>query len=101
MSAFAIWCHDRPDSSAVRTASRDAHLAHVEAHIDRYLVAGPLRDAAGEVAGSLLIVTADNVEDARAFLGTDPYFTADLWQSIDIRAFNPAAGDWVGGVTWR
>jgi hypothetical protein len=62
--------------------------------------AGPLRDAEGNFTGSLVVVKAESEEDARAFLTNDPYFKADIWSSIEIRAFNAAAGDWVGGKTW-
>jgi len=98
--AYACWCRDVPGSAPKRAQFAAAHLAHVEANVDRYMVAGPLKD--GEVTvGSLLVVQADSVEDARNFLSADPYFAADIWESIDVESFMAVAGDWVGGIAWK
>ncbi|MBS0503572.1 MAG: YciI family protein [Proteobacteria bacterium] len=97
---YAIIARDRPGAAPIRTEKLKQHLAHVEGHIDRLAVAGPLRDEAGAFTGSLLIVKAETEADARALLESDPYFQAGIWDDIDIRAFGAVAGDWVGGKTW-
>ena len=97
---FAIWCRDKADRSEVRSALAKAHLDHVEAHIDRYLIAGPLKEG-GVTTGSLLVVKASNAQDARSFLAQDPYHDADIWETIEIKPFVAAAGDWVGGAAWK
>ena len=86
--------------TATRIHHLAAHLTHVEAEIDRFVVAGPLRDEEGIITGSLLVVKADNAAEAQAFLELDPYYQADIWAGIEIYAFSAAAGDWVGGKTW-
>jgi uncharacterized protein len=101
MKLFSIIAEDGADSVTTRATHLDAHLKHVEAHLTRYAVAGPLRDANGAITGSLLIVKAASIADARAFLEMDPYFIANVWRAIDIRAFNAVAGDWVGGKVWN
>lgn len=100
MSAYAIYCTDKPGSAAQRDPLKQAHLKHVEEHIDRYLIAGPLKDGNGNVIGSLIIVKAENAADARAFLESDPYYGGDFWADIAINEYYAAAGDWVGGKTW-
>lgn len=100
MPAFAIIAHDAPDAPALRLQHLAAHLAHVEAHLGDFLVAGPLRNAAGEICGSLLVVKADSAADARRFLESDPYFAAGIWADIEVKAFSAVAGDWVGGRNW-
>jgi uncharacterized protein YciI len=97
---FSIITHDKPGAHAVRMEKLRDHLAHVEATLDRLAIAGPMRNEAGEFIGSLLVVKADSLEDARAYIEADPYFKADIWSKIDISAFSAAAGDWVGGKTW-
>ena len=97
---YAIIARDRPGAAPIRTEKLKQHLAHVEGHLDRLAVAGPLRDEAGAFTGSLLIVRAESAADARALLEADPYFQAGIWNDIDIRAFGAVAGDWVGGKTW-
>ncbi len=97
---YAIIARDKPDAGTIRGEKLREHLAHVETHLDRLAVAGPLRDEAGAFTGSLLIVKAGSEADARALLASDPYFLAGLWNDIDVRAFGAVAGDWVGGKTW-
>lgn len=99
-STYAIYATDRSDAGSLREDKLLEHLHHVEKHLDRLLVAGPLRDEKGNFTGSLLIVKAENEADARAMLEQDPYFGADLWSQIEIKAFGAVAGDWVGGKTW-
>jgi uncharacterized protein len=103
MSAFVITCIDRTDidTTPLRGAHRAAHMAHVEAYLARYLIAGPLKNADGVAIGSLLVVQAEDEADARAFLETDPYFAAGFWGEISIHGFLPAAGEWIGGVIWK
>ncbi|MFA9201564.1 MAG: YciI family protein [Cypionkella sp.] len=101
MSLFAVHCRDAPASRERRELYLEAHLAHVADHIERYLVAGPLRDPAGATVGSLLIVEARDEHDARAFIAADPYHAADVWAEVHVDAFTAAAGRWVGGAAWR
>jgi len=100
MPAYAIIAHDAPGAGTLRIQHLAAHLAHVEAHLDQMLVAGPLKNAAGDVCGSLLVVKAQSEEDARTFLAKDPYHAANIWSEIQICAFSAVAGDWVGGRNW-
>ena len=100
MPLFAIHALDGPDGAEKRSEHLTEHLAHIAAQIDRYLVAGPLKNAAGATIGSLLVVEASEEDDARAFLAQDPYAAAQLWNSIHISAFAAVAGSWVGGATW-
>ena len=97
---YAIIARDRPGSAPIRAEKLKQHLAHVEAHLDRLAVAGPLRDEAGAFIGSLLIVKAASESDARALIAADPYFQADIWDDIQIQSFRAVAGDWAGGKTW-
>ncbi|APE28125.1 YciI family protein [Aurantiacibacter gangjinensis] len=97
---YACWCRDGADAARLRDEHLAAHLAHIEANLDRYAVAGPLKDEGG-TNGSLLIVKATSREDARAFLEADPYFHAGIWPTIAIEPFCAVAGDWVGGAAWK
>jgi uncharacterized protein YciI len=100
MKLFAFRCLDGPGSATRREAALAAHLAHVEAHIDHYAVAGPLKD--GErMVGSLLVIKAGDAAEARARLEADPYFAAGVWASISCDEFRAVAGDWVGGAAWK
>jgi len=100
---IAVICTDKPGPEAGETRLRllAAHLAHVETILPELLVAGPLRDGDGRICGSLLVWKTDSVEEARALMARDPYAAADIWASVEYRAFSGAAGDWVGGAAWK
>lgn len=100
MTLFAFYCRDGEAAPVLREKLLDRHLAHIEANIDDYAVAGPLKKD-GATIGSLLVIKAADVAEARAKFETDPYFTAGVWQSIQVSAFHAVAGDWVGGAVWK
>lgn len=101
MAHYCIHAIDGPDGAEIRPRLIGAHLAHVEAHIDRYFVAGPLKNAEGQTIGSMLVVEAASEDDARAFLDQDPYAGAGLWSQIHVAAFAAVAGTSVGGAAWK
>jgi uncharacterized protein len=98
----AVICHDGPDSQPARKAAAQAHLHYVESILDRLALAGPLYDDAGErMLGSIYLFKTVDVAEARRLLEADPYFAAGFWRSIEYLPFLPAAGELVGGTTWR
>lgn len=92
MGLYVLVCNDKPDSLELRLANREAHLAYARGFADRLKVAGPLLDEAGNMAGSLLILEADSLEDARAFNLGDPYQKAGLFGSVQVTAFKATIG---------
>lgn len=92
MGLYVLVCNDKPDSLELRLANREAHLAYARGFADRLKVAGPLLDEAGNMAGSLLILEADSLEDARAFNLGDPYQKAGLFGSVQVTAFKASIG---------
>ncbi|MGQ5701936.1 YciI family protein [Sandaracinobacteroides sp. A072] len=97
---YVIHCIDRPDSKDKRMEGLKAHLAHVDEVFDRIHLAGPMHDSAGGFMGSLLVISAKDESDARAFLESDPYFKADIWERITISRMGVKLGSWVGGKPW-
>lgn len=96
MSLFAVRCTDGPGAGPLRQQHLAAHLAHVEANMARYRIAGPLAGT-----GSLLIVEAEDAAAARAFAMADPYGQAGVWAEVIVEDFIAAAGTWVGGAAWK
>lgn len=97
---YAVLCTDRPAAGDLRQKLLARHLAFVEAHFDRYRVAGPLYDDAGRMTRSLFLVQADSLADAKAFMAQDPYVAGGLYAEMEYRRFLPAVGDWIGGKVW-
>lgn len=91
MPHFVLTCIDKPDGLQARLAAREAHLAYVR-DSGRLRLGGPFLDEHGEMAGSLLIVEAEDLNAARAFSADDPYVRAGVFQSVDIRPFRVTFG---------
>lgn len=89
MPLFVMSYIDKPDSLALRMATREAHLAYANDKNNPVQVklGGPYLDDKGEMAGTLIIVEAKDLAEARAFSKNDPYVKSGLFQSVDIRPF--------------
>lgn len=90
---FALYCVDKPNSLALRMATREAHLAYARTKRDQVKFGGPLLDDAAEMAGSLTILDVPDRETAEAFTRDDPYTRAGLWQRVEIHGFRTTFGD--------
>lgn len=90
---FVAVCLDKPGHLALRTATRDAHLAWLKSLGDAVRVGGPFLDPAeGSMIGSMLIVEAETFEAAGALFAEDPYAKAGLFASTEIRPWKWVVG---------
>ena len=89
MGLYIISWKDRPDSLALRMATREAHLAYGAGRIK---LGGPYLDEAGTMVGSMLIIEAESLDDARAFHANDPYVKAGLVGESDVSAWRVTLG---------
>ena len=98
MPLFVVSCIDKPDSLSVRMAARDAHLAYANTGEKpvKVKLGGPYLDGGGNMAGSLLIVDAPDRSAVDQFLRDDPYVTAGLFESVDIRPYRVTVGPSLG-----
>lgn len=87
----ALICIDKPGNLHVRQENRAAHLAHIEAS-GLVEMAGPFLNAAGEMCGSLVILSVDRMEQAQDWAANDPYAKAGLFQSVDMREWKKVIG---------
>lgn len=92
MPLFVLSCIDKPNSLALRMATREAHFAYAREHGQGIRFGGPFLDAKGDMAGSLIILEADDLEAAKAFNRADPYTLAGLFESVDVRPFRVTFG---------
>jgi uncharacterized protein YciI len=92
MPHFMLACFDKADSLPLRMATREAHLAYMGDKKDMVKLAGPLLDEGGDMAGSLLIVEADDLAGATTLNTNDPYTKAGLWERVEIKAFRATIG---------
>ncbi|WP_273502692.1 YciI family protein [Paracoccus sphaerophysae] len=82
MPLFAVICRDKPGALQTRIDTREAHLGFLrEKGIVR--MAGPLMRN-GDMAGSLIVIEADNLADAQGWAAADPYKAAGLFESVEV-----------------
>jgi uncharacterized protein YciI len=93
VSLFALTCIDRPDSLERRMAARATHLAYLAEHAAQVRLAGPFLGADGQPVGSLVVIEAPDLAAAQAFAEADPYWLADLFQSVDVRPWRLTIGE--------
>lgn len=90
---FVALCHDKPGHLAVRLATRDAHVDWLRALGPRVRIAGPFfDDAAEEMQGSIVVIEADDVADAKSTFAADPYAAAGLFERVEIRPWRWVVG---------
>ena len=92
MALFVLTCIDKPDSLALRMATREAHFAYANARAAAIRLGGPFLDEKGDMAGSLIILEAQDLAAAEAFSLGDPYRKAGLFQSVDVRPWKATFG---------
>ncbi|MCB1518228.1 MAG: hypothetical protein KDJ19_11510 [Hyphomicrobiaceae bacterium] len=85
---FALICTDRRGGLETRQATRPDHLAFLDGLGDDLMFAGPFLDGDGKPNGSLVVVRAETHEAAEAIAALDPYARADLFETVEIRAWN-------------
>ncbi len=84
---FAITSLDKPDSLALRMATREKHLAYGKDSKEggQLRLGGPFLDTAGNMIGSFIVLEAENLEAAERWAANDPYMKAGLFASSIVR----------------
>lgn len=91
MPLFALICTDKPDSQALRQATRTAHLAYLE-ETAVTVHAGPFLDPQGGMTGSLVVVDLPDRAAAGAWAENDPYSKAGLFAEVRIEEWKKVIG---------
>jgi uncharacterized protein YciI len=101
-TCYLVICRDGPAAKELRFTHLDGHLEHVETHWQRYISAGPIREPGGEaLIGSVFLVLADSLEEARALMEGDPYITCSMYEAIEYTEFTNSIGRFIGGKIWE
>ena len=89
---FVVTAIDKENSLALRMATREAHFEYARA-TNAIKIGGPFLDAKGDMAGSLIIFEAADLDAAKAWHANDPYVKAGLFVHSEVRpwklTFNP------------
>ncbi|MGF7158468.1 hypothetical protein FHS85_000078 [Rhodoligotrophos appendicifer] len=85
MPLFTVINRDKPNSGEIRASNRPVHIEYLKSLGERLRIAGPFIDDAGNGIGSLLIIEADTIEQAKADAAGDPFAKAGLFQSVEVQ----------------
>ncbi|MGA1026821.1 MAG: YciI family protein [Lutimaribacter sp.] len=88
---IALIAHDKPGALALRMENRQAHLAYIEA-TGVVAQAGPLLDAQGQMAGSLVVLDVPDMAAAESWAANDPYAQAGLFADVQLHAWKRVIG---------
>jgi uncharacterized protein YciI len=83
---FVLYAIDRENSLSLRNETRAAHLEYAKA-TGAIRLGGPVLDAAGNMAGSMIILELADMEAAKKWAADDPYAKAELFARSEIRAW--------------
>ena len=87
---FTIFCIDKIGMEDKRSAAMPAHIEYLNSLTSiKNIMSGPLMDDnMKNIIGSLYILEAKDRAAIKDFTSKDPLVAADIWESIEIRAFN-------------
>jgi uncharacterized protein YciI len=85
---FVLTATDKPSALELRMATRPAHFEYAK-ETGAIRLGGPFLDAAGEMAGSMIIIEAPDLDAAKAWAANDPYAKAGLFAATEIRPWKP------------
>ena len=91
MPHFLLIATDKPNALELRMATRQAHLDYVRGS-SLVKIGGPMLNDAGEMAGSMLVLEAEDLAAAQAFAAADPYAVAGLFEKVELRPFKLTLG---------
>jgi uncharacterized protein len=93
-TVYLLRCQDAEGSALRRKEHLAAHLQWAKQQT-QIVLAGPLRDEAGTMHGSLYVIRANDRDAAAQWLSEDPYFLAGVWQSVETCAWQVVIGTWL------
>ena len=79
----ALICTDKTGALQTRVDNRSDHLAYIKA-TDVVEMAGPFLDPQGQMSGSLIILSVDDLTAAQDWAKDDPYAKAGLFDKVEI-----------------
>jgi uncharacterized protein YciI len=82
---YAVLFEDNDGHADMRTRHMPDHLAFLQRNAASIQAAGPLQDSADNMpAGGLWLVRADNPQEVRTLIETDPFWPTGLRKSVRI-----------------
>ncbi|KAG8148720.1 YciI family protein [Burkholderia catarinensis] len=88
---YVIETWDKPDCLPLRMKARPDHLEFLAEHASMLLACGAKLDDEGkDLGGGLYVVDTDMRSEAQAFIESDPFFKAGLFEGVKITRWRKA-----------
>lgn len=82
---YAIYCVDKPNSTALRTELRPPHQDYLKTQTGIIVLAGATQTDDGETAtGSMFVVNVNSRAEAEAFAKGDPFNSGGLFEKVVV-----------------
>ncbi|MDH4175076.1 MAG: YciI family protein [Betaproteobacteria bacterium] len=88
---YAIMTTDKPNSAELRAKMRNVHVEYLTANMEKLLAAGALTADDGTGGhGGILIVDTEDRKEAEAFIASDPFTKAGLFEKVTVSRWRKA-----------
>jgi uncharacterized protein YciI len=84
---YVVHYLDVANTGDIRQQHREAHIAYRKGLGDKLQLAGPLSSEDGKAVGSLVLLEAGSLADAKAIAQSDPYVAAGLFGQILVHGY--------------
>lgn len=87
----ALICTDKDNALLTRIDNRPAHLAYIQ-ETGLVEMAGPFLNEAGQMTGSLIVLSVASMQAAQDWAASDPYAKAGLFAHVQITEWKKVIG---------
>ncbi len=87
---YAMIAKDAPGALEKRLATRPVHLDHLNSLGKKLVFAGALLDHNEQPEGSLVILEAESLDEARKLAEADPFIAAGVFESFEVKRWRIA-----------
>ena len=90
---YAVHYLDRADPGDIRQQHREAHITYRKGLSQGLLLAGPLLGEDAKPIGSLILIEAGTLAEAKTIAHSDPYAVAGLFDKILVHGYKIMANN--------
>lgn len=87
---FIIKAYDGEGMLQKRMEVRSRHFENIDKIREHVICAGAIRDEAGNMTGSLLVMEYDSREEVDQYIANEPYALEHVWDRIEIEPMTVA-----------
>jgi len=90
---FIMFCIDRPGAEEKRRQALPGHIEDLATNPIKIGMSGPrVSDDGAKTVGSRYMIEAADRAEVERFQRADPLYNADIWETVEVRAFNKRLG---------